>query len=667
MSNSDAPDVLDAGYDRTAYADALSRVAALEARAQALESERDAAVRTLRRSTEHYHALINSIDVGFCILEMLFDDDDRPVDYRFIETNRAFDEQTGLVNAVGQRARTLVPGLEEHWFENYGAVAVTGRPLHFEQQSKAMDRWFDVYAYRLGDPERRRVALLFTDITTRKLAEQEAHAARESLQTTIDSITDGLLVMDRDWCITYVSRTAARMIDVPREQMIGRPIWKLFPRSRGTKFEKEYRRALETGEAVHFEEYYPEPLNQWLECHAYPSGAGLSVYFRDVTDRKRREADLRASEQRLRLALSAGETGAWEWDLVSDVSTISDSYRALFGLPADTPFTYEDWLASVHPDDRDSCREYGEAFFSSSTATEWRLEFRVVTQHRGTRWHRAVGQLQRDTDGRPLRFIGVSVDITEHKQAEEALREARRIAEDASHAKGQFLAVMSHELRTPLNGVIGYADLLESGALGPTTAEQLDALGRIKASSWHLVGIIDDVLATSRAEAGKEEVRRETMDLAAITRSVAQTVEPEARSRRIELIVENVEEPLFMGSDPGKIRQILVNLAGNAAKFTERGSIAIRLDIADADWVRVHVSDTGPGIAAEYHEFVFSPFTQVDGSAARSGSGTGLGLSISRRLARLLDGDVTLDSTPGVGSTFTLHLPRHTPSSDNND
>jgi signal transduction histidine kinase len=207
--------------------------------------------------------------------------------------------------------------------------------------------------------------------------------------------------------------------------------------------------------------------------------------------------------------------------------------------------------------------------------------------------------------------------------------------------------------------VIGSADLLESGALGPTTAEQLDALGRIKASSWHLVGIINDVLASSRAEAGKERVSWDATDLSEIARTVAQSVEPQTRSRGVDLILESAADPVIMRSDPVKVRQILFNLAGNAAKFTERGRIVISLEAADAEWVRIHVRDTGPGIAPEYHEFVFNPFSQVDASAATSGTGTGLGLAISRRLARLLGGDVTLDSDPGRGSTFTLSLPRH--------
>jgi len=236
--------------------------------------------------------------------------------------------------------------------------------------------------------------------------------------------------------------------------------------------------------------------------------------------------------------------------------------------------------------------------------------------------------------------------------------EATRAAEAANEAKSRFLAVMSHELRTPLTGVIGFADLLETEVLGPMSERQRDALARIKASSWHLVSIIDEILSISRVEAGKEEVRWEEADVAAIAREVAAIVEPQAIARMLTLHREGTNQPVPVRTDAGKVRQILTNLLGNAAKFTERGSIGILVDGSDPMCVRVRVSDTGGGIAPEHQERIFEPFTQVDSSHTREGSGTGLGLAICRRLARLIGGDVTLESNPGRGSTFTLELPR---------
>ncbi len=263
------------------------------------------------------------------------------------------------------------------------------------------------------------------------------------------------------------------------------------------------------------------------------------------------------------------------------------------------------------------------------------------------RWSHADRQLLRDVAAR-------SWTAVERARAEEKLREANQ-------AKGRFLSFLSHELRTPLTGVIGYADLLESEMYGPTTAKQKEAVARIKSSAWYLVSIVDEVLTLTRAEAGREEVRPADVDLAGIVADVVRILEPQAHAHGLAMHLEGAEPPLPVRSDPGKIRQLLINLVGNAVKYTEQGSITVRLDSSSSETVEIHVVDTGPGIAPEDQERIFEPFTQVSASYHRSQGGTGLGLAISRRLARLMGGDVTLRSAPGEGSTFTLRLSRHLP------
>jgi len=197
--------------------------------------------------------------------------------------------------------------------------------------------------------------------------------------------------------------------------------------------------------------------------------------------------------------------------------------------------------------------------------------------------------------------------------------------------------------------------------LGPVGQRQREALARIKASSWHLVSIIDEILSITRVEAGKEEVRWAETDIAAIAREVAAIIEPQAAARMLALQRVGTDTPLLLLTDAGKVRQILTNLLGNAAKFTEQGSIGIQVERSDPECIRVLISDTGAGIPPEHQERIFEPFTQVDSSHTRLGAGTGLGLAICRRLARLIGGDVTLESVPGSGSTFTLELPRTSP------
>jgi PAS domain S-box-containing protein len=257
--------------------------------------------------------------------------------------------------------------------------------------------------------------------------------------------------------------------------------------------------------------------------------------------------------------------------------------------------------------------------------------------------------------------LGLAQALARH--AALAITSARRMAEvaAASNAKSRFLATMSHELRTPLTAIMGYSDLLADGITDRVTARQQKQLRRIKVSAEHLLGLIDEILTLSRVEAGSEVLRREAVDVGALFEMVTTLVEPLAMRKHIALQVRAPEPPITLETDPAKVRQILVNLAGNAVKFTQDGEIALSAS-AEGGRVMLTVSDTGIGISPAYIEQVFEPFWQVEQECTRRVGGTGLGLSVSRRLARLLDGDLTVESTIGEGSTFTLTLPGSSPS-----
>ena len=247
-------------------------------------------------------------------------------------------------------------------------------------------------------------------------------------------------------------------------------------------------------------------------------------------------------------------------------------------------------------------------------------------------------------------------DLTHLKRTEEALQAAKEEAEQASRTKSEFLANMSHELRTPMNAIIGFTRLIMRRCKDLLPERQYGNLEKILASANHLLGLINDVLDLSKIEAGRMDVRPLEFALEPLIDQCLRTVEPMVRSGRVELIkeIERGLPPLF--SDQDKLRQILINLLSNAAKFTEAGSITVDVRRRDQD-IAITVADTGIGIPLDQLELVFEEFRQVDSSTTRQYGGTGLGLSISRRLARLLGGDITLQSEPGAGSRFTLSLP----------
>lgn len=256
----------------------------------------------------------------------------------------------------------------------------------------------------------------------------------------------------------------------------------------------------------------------------------------------------------------------------------------------------------------------------------------------------------------------VITDVTDRKQVEalraakEEAETAKEKAEEANMVKSQFLATMSHELRTPLTGVIGLADLLETEVLGPTTGRQKESLARIRSSAWHLVRIIDEIMAYARSETGKAEIRAELVPVTDVVREIVEMLGPSSGPDE-DLRLTVPAEPVFVVTDRGKLSQIVANLVGNAMKFSE-SPVHVRLNVDD-DWIRISVADTGPGIPADRQEEIFEPFTQLDGSTTREKGGTGLGLTVARRHARLLGGDVEVESVVGEGSTFSLHLPRN--------
>ena len=279
----------------------------------------------------------------------------------------------------------------------------------------------------------------------------------------------------------------------------------------------------------------------------------------------------------------------------------------------------------------------------------------------GTRfWANVVITALRGDDGKLIGYAKVTRDLTERRLAElKAIDDARRLSESesANKAKAEFLAAMSHELRTPLNAIGGFAQLISMGVHGPVTEQQKEDLDRISASQRHLLGIINDILNFSRIEAGRIEYHIARIDLKATIETVFQMVYPLALHKGIKLEVEECPPGIAGLGDVSKTEQILINLVSNAVNFTEGGGkITIGCGFADSGvWIRVR--DTGVGIPAEKQESIFEPFVQVGRSLTTAHRGTGLGLAISREMARGMAGDLTVESKPGEGSSFTVWLP----------
>ena len=251
----------------------------------------------LRESEEQYRSLFESIDEGFCIIEVLLDEHGKADDYRFLELNPSFERQTGLKNAQGKRIKSLAPDHEHFWFDVYGEIASSGRPARFEHEAKALGRFYDVYAFRVGEPGDNKVAVLFNDISERKRAEEEILQLNERNRDILESITDAFFAVDRDWRFTYVNAQAERVLERAPGELLGKIIWDEYPGLNGTEFEKAYRTAADERVPSRTTAYYADH-ERWYEVNAFPAADGITVYFRNVTEQIQAEESLRESDRR---------------------------------------------------------------------------------------------------------------------------------------------------------------------------------------------------------------------------------------------------------------------------------------------------------------------------------------------------------------------------------
>jgi PAS domain S-box-containing protein len=497
-------------------------------------------------------------------------------------------------------------------------------------------------------------------------------AVLQELQAVLDSIEYGLLFMDAHLRPRVANRALYRMWRVPESILTERPSWREmveYARDMGMYQAPPSGDAWEAWLAVREERIRaadPEPIELRLadgtvvehRCIALPDGGRMLTYF-DITRLKHIEQALAQSVERYDLAMRGSNDGLWDWDPRTDELHISARFRELTGLEteADTIKPGE-WLANLHPDDLEpylaGLRAHlkGESEFLN-------VEFRLRGSDGAYRWVLARGIGIRDETGRVYRMAGSIGDITARKQAEFDLRQAKEEAEQASRAKSQFLANMSHELRTPLNAIIGLAEMLRDDAqdLGQGDLEPLE---RIHRAGNHLLKLINEILDLSKIEAGKLELQPERFDLAVLLREAATTIQPLAKKNRNRLEVQCPDDLGRTYADSTRVRQIVLNLLSNAAKFTEGGLVRLvaeRIQRDGAAWLVATVSDTGIGMSAEQVGRLFEEFSQADSATTRRFGGTGLGLAISRRLARLMGGDIEVESALGNGTTFTLRLP----------
>ncbi len=500
------------------------------------------------------------------------------------------------------------------------------------------------------------------DITDQKRAEDTLLRDAELLAV----LPDAIMCSDLEGTVTYWNQGATRLFGWTAEEMVGRPNWERLPEGEPRAALLRRLEDLRQGREIHHEreEYRKDGTRFWVEArvfrynNAQGQAAGIIAILTDITERRRAREELRVAHDRLSLITRAAKDVLWDWNFETRELWWSEGVNAAFGYaPEELAGSLQAWTKLLHPEDQNRVlTELGNLLRVGGT--RWEAEYRFRRKNGTYAFIIDRGFIVHNLLGQPARMVGAMVDITDRQEVMEELRRAKEAAEDATRAKSQFLAVMSHEIRTPLNPILGAAQLLlDQGC----TDEQREMLQLISSAGEHLLLLLNDILNLAKLEAGRLELAPGIFQVSDLLRGVFDLKRAETSRKRLALH-EELDPHLafcYLG-DEARLRQILLNLVGNAIKFTQRGRITVRVRRLAGDGTRDHlrfeVGDTGIGIAPEHRVHIFEPFYQVDSSSSRRYEGAGLGLAICTRLVEMMQGKLGVESEPEQGSTFWFEL-----------
>jgi len=512
-----------------------------------------------------------------------------------------------------------------------------------------------------------------TDISARKRLEQELESSRAFLQSVAASMGEGVYALDEKGRCTFLNAEAERLLGWRFDEVRGRCLHDLvhYQDAAGapiracdcaimlTLRDAPKRRA-EDQVFTHRDGRIFPVSTVAVRLERDGRRAGAVVVFQDITEQRRVLQDLKESEQRLSIALSASSTGLWDYDPINRRAIYSETWFRMLGYePHPGEHDSRTFFSLLHPDDAQTYWSTMESHAAGATAAV-EVEFRMRCASGEWAWIRSIGKIiARDAAGRPARLIGVHIDTTAAHQVQSELAAAKDVAVRASLAKSEFLATMSHEIRTPMNAIIGLSHLFQRTDMNP---RQRDYLTKIQNASQALLGVINDILDFSKIEAGKLTIEAIEFELDKVLEGVVNVISPRIAEKGLTLRVERAPGlPGNFVGDPLRLSQVLTNLTSNATKFTAKGEVRVTLGgepLPDGRYrLEVAVADCGIGMSEAQLALLFRPFGQADASISRRFGGTGLGLAICRQIVGLMDGEISVSSVEDVGTTFTFRLP----------
>ena len=635
-------------------------------------SERVLAQQAIVESEDRYHTLFNCMDEGYCVVEMIFDAQHNAIDYRFLEVNPPFEEQSGLANATGKTILELIPDFNPGLIATYGQIALTGKPIRFEHEVPELNRWFDIYAYRIKTLENNKIAILFNNITERKLAQQALIDSERRLQAFVVARSDIIYSMNPDWSVMHQLHGRDFIIDTKQSNANWLQDY-IHPDDQALVLD-EIKQAIEKKcifEMMHQVVRVDNTLG-WTFSRAVPiinSEGDITEWFgaaRDITERRGEQEALRQSEERFRVLFDLGPVAMYTVDAAGTIQEFNRNAVTLWGREPQRGDSSESYCCAYRiylpdgtlvPHAKNAVADVLEGRIDAVRDVE-----AVLERLDGTRVSVVANVVSlKNEDGEIIGAMTCLVDMTYRKNVEEALlnnnielQSAKIAAEKANLAKSEFLSNMSHELRTPLNSILGFGQLLEASQ-APLTPTQANNVQQILKAGWYLLELINEILDLAQIESGKQAIVLERVLVKEVICECATMIEPQALKHGVALIFSALADDVCVHADKTRLKQIMINLLSNAIKYNKVGGNVLVDYVLSPKTLRISVVDTGEGMSAEHLVQLFQPFNRL-GRQANVEEGTGIGLMVCKKLLELMNGKIGVKSTVDVGSEFWIEL-----------
>lgn len=644
-------------------------------------TERKRTEEALRESEEKYRALFDSIDEGFCIIEFLDGPHGPLSDYVHLEANPAYARHAGIPDVVGQRLRNMVPAEADAWLARYRPVLETGQPAHFEQTLVATGRHLELAAFRLEPPERRQVAVLFTDVTERKRAEAALRESEEKFRALADNISQLAWMTDANGWIFWYNQRWFDYTGTTLDQMQGWGWQAVHAPEEVDRVTAKFKRHIAAGEV--WEDTFPlrskEGEYRWFLSRAIPIRDAAGKILRwfgtntDVTDQKRAEAEARENEARFRLLANSIPASVYLTDAEGRAIFFNEWWTDYCGVPYEPTAAADVAVRFIHPDD--ASRVMAAFDESLRTGRPFQVEQRNRRRDGEYRWFLNRAEPYRDPQtGQITQWFGTGVDI--HDQKTEAERLDNLVRERTQELRAsnaelersnldlmQFASVASHDLKEPLRKIQAFGNILTKRLDGKLDERDRDYFNRIIGASDRMQALVEDVLGLSKLSS--KDVQYAPVDLSTVVARITDDLEIAIREKAATIRVGQLPT---IEAVPGQMHQLFQNLLANALKFTgDRPPVveveavpltpALRASLAlpSGEFAVVEVRDNGIGFDPEYRERIFGMFQRLNGRSEYAG--TGIGLTICRKIAENHHGLITAGGQPGQGATFRVVLP----------